>query len=129
MFRTRNRVSSRSAPDQDGAAPPPLTRAQIRELDRRIRDSMDPMRYLLTTALTTRHVLFYNVSDDVFVMDDPTQGTLFKRREAAAAIKALLTGRVHILQCRVTPRGRLILRSVPRVRPDWRRANRRGGAS
>lgn len=128
MSRTKYRVGSHVALQQDSAEPPPLTRTQIRELNRRVRDSMDRTRYLLATALTMGHALFYNVSDDVFAMDDPTQGTLFKRREVAMAVKALLTGRAEILQCRVTSRGRLILRSVPMVRPRWDRAERSDGA-
>lgn len=128
MSRTKHRVGSRVALDQDSADPPPLTRTQIRELNRRVRDSMDRTRYLLATALTMRHALFYNVSDDVFAMDGPTRGTLFKRREAAMAVKALLAGRAQILQCRVTSRGRLVLRSVPKVRPHWDRAGRSDGA-
>lgn len=128
MSRTKYRAGSRAALDQDSAEPPPLTRAQIRELNRRVRDSMDRKRYLLASALTMRHVLFYNVSDDVFAMDDPTRGTLFKRREAAMAVKALLTGRTQILQCRVTSRGRLVLSSVPKVRPYWGKAERSDGA-
>jgi hypothetical protein len=97
-------------------------------LNRRVRDSLDRTRYLLATALTVRHALFYNVSDDVYAMDDPAGGTLFKRREAAMAVKALLTGRAQILQCRVTSRGRLVLRSVPKVRPRWDSADRPDGA-
>ena len=128
MSRTKYRASSRFALDQDSAEPPPLTRSQVRELNRRVRDSMDRTRYLLSTVLTRRHALFYNISDDVFAMDDPARGTLFKRREAAMAVKALLTGRAQILQCRVTSRGRLVLRSVPKVRPHWDGAGRPDGA-
>lgn len=128
MSRTKYRVGSRFALDQDSAEPAPLTRTQIRELNRRVRDSMDRTRYLLATVLTRRHALFYNISDDVFAMDDPTRGTLFKRREAAMAVKALLTGRAQILQCRVTSQGRLVLRSVPKVRPHWDGAERPDGA-
>jgi len=127
MSRTKYRVGSGVAPDS--AEPPPLTKAQTRELNRRVRDSMDRTRYLLATALTTRHALFYNVSDDVFAMDDPTRGTLFKRREAAMAVKALLTRRAQILQCRITSRGRLVLRSVPRVRSRWDKDERPDGAT
>jgi len=129
MSRTKYRVGSRVAVDQDIDEPPPLTRAQTQELNRRVRDSMDRTRYLLATALTRRHALFYNVSDDVFAMDDPTRGTLFKRREAAMAVKALLTGRAQILQCRITSRGRLVLRSVPRLRPRWDQDQRPDGAT
>ena len=124
MSRTSNRVDPELELEPDRAEFPPLTRVQVRELERRLRDSKDRRRYLLATALSAKHPLFYNVSEDTFAMDDPTRGTLFKRRPAVEAIRALLSGGVRILQCRVSSRGRLILRSVPRVRAEWQRIPR-----
>jgi len=94
----------------------PLTGAQSRELARRVRDLKDRRRFLLAAALSAKHPLFYNVSDDTFVMDDATGATLFKRRSAAEAIRTHLSSGVQILQCRVSRKGRLVIRSVPRVR-------------
>jgi hypothetical protein len=54
-----------------------LTPAQRRELQRRIDDLDDPTRFLLVSQLTPRFALYYNVTDDVYVMNDPKGGTLF----------------------------------------------------
>lgn len=108
------------------AEPPPLTRAQIRELDRRVRDLADRTRYLLVSVLTRKHALYYNVSEDTFGMDAPAHGTLFKRRAAAVAIQRLLRSEVSIIACRVSRPGRLIQNSVPRLQPNWRRKRRFG---
>lgn len=127
MSGRENGPGSRSQRHQSaGDEFPPLTRTQIRELDRRLKDSMDPTRYLLVSAFTKRHALYYNLSDDVYAMNDPARGTLFKRRQAAVAVQALLHGRVEVVRCRVTARGRLILKSVGRVRPMWPRLRKRG---
>jgi hypothetical protein len=78
-----------------------LTPAQRRELQRRIDDLDDPTRFLLVSQLTPRFALYYNVTDDVYVMNDPKGGTLFKRRKAAAAVKTLLGKEksVRIIRC------------------------------
>lgn len=101
--------------------PPALTRAQIRELGRRIRDLDDRTRYFLASVLTAKHALYYNVSEDTFGMGDPSFATLFKRRSAAQAIQRLLSKGVQLAACRVNRRGRLVLRSVPQLRPVWGR--------
>ena len=101
--------------------PPPLTRSEIRELKRSISDLEDRTRYLLVSVFTPKHALYYDVSEDVFAMDTPSSGTLFKRRSAALAIRRLLRSHVEIVQCRVSRRGRLVKSSVPRLRPSWRR--------
>src|SRR5271170_2222231 len=85
----------------------PLTAAQLRELERRIRDAEDRTRYLLVSALGRKFALYYDVADDTFIWKDPRAATLFKRRAAAAAVKKLLSGRVEVVACRVDSRGRL----------------------
>lgn len=91
----------------------PLTAAQSRELERRVRDAEDRTRYLLVSVLGRKFALYYNVTDDTFIWKDPRSATLFKRRAAAAAVKKLLSDRVEVVACRVDSRGRLVLRSVP----------------
>lgn len=86
-----------------------------------MRDSDDRTRYLLASVLTARHALYYNVTEDMFGMGDPTFATLFKRRSAAQAIQKLLRSHVQLAACRVTRRGRLVLSSVPKLRPVWGR--------
>ena len=94
----------------------PLTASQIRELNRRVDDLNDRTRYLLVSLFTRRLVLYYDVSRDVWAANDPAAGTLFKRRAAAAAIKALLRDSVRIVRCRVNARERLVKGSVPALR-------------
>ncbi len=101
---------------------PPLTRAQMRELDRRVKDTEDRTRYLLVNVFTRKFALYYDVSDDMYAVNSPENATLFKRRRAALAIRRLLGDRVEITRCRVDRRGRLVIGSVPRLRGRGRRA-------
>ncbi|MFQ5828536.1 MAG: hypothetical protein ACE5JD_05195 [Candidatus Methylomirabilia bacterium] len=73
----------------------PLTKAQIRELRRRVGDLDDPVRYVLVSELTPRFALYYDVSDDVYAMNEPKGGTLFKRRQTALAVKRSLRSGVR----------------------------------
>ena len=75
MDRHLNTRSSRQPPgalDDDGE---PLTQAQVRELRRRAADLDDPARYLLVSQFRPRFALYYNVSDDVYAMNDPRSAT------------------------------------------------------
>ena len=85
-----------------------LSKPQARELRRRIRDLDDPTRYLLVSVFTPRFVLYYNVSNDTFGMNDPLLGTLFKRRAAAVAIQRLLRTGTQVVQCRADRHNRVI---------------------
>jgi len=68
----------------------PLSPAQTRELERRVRDSRDPIRYMLVSEFSRRFILYYNVSDDVYAMNNPAGGTLFKRLKTAESVKKQL---------------------------------------
>jgi hypothetical protein len=103
---------------------PPLTPAQSRELKRRLVDLKDRRRFLLVSAFTARTAFYYDVSRDTWGMNDPSLGTLFKRRATATAVQRLLRDGVQVVRCRVDRRDRLIKKSVPRVRPAWRRKKR-----
>lgn len=103
---------------------PPLTPAQIRELKRRLLDLKDRTRFLLVSAFTARTVFYYDVSRDTWGMNDPSLGTLFKRRMTATAVQRLLRDGVQVVRCRVDGRDRVIKKSVPRVRPEGRRKRR-----
>lgn len=72
-----------------------LTTAQVRELRRR-----DATRYMLVSQMGPRFALYYNVSEDAYVMNDPRGATLFKRRNAALAVKTLLGGSLRVIRCR-----------------------------
>lgn len=84
----------------------PLSPAQLRELRRRVRDSRDPVRYMLVSEFTRRFILYYNVSDDVYAMNDPSGGTLFKRLKTAQTVKKLLGGGTSVVKY-TTVRGKL----------------------
>src|SRR5713226_6763782 len=95
----------RSQPPTDAT---PLTRSQIREIERRIRDVDDRTRYLLVSVFAPRFALYYDVSNDLFAMNEPFSATLFKRKSAARAIQRLLRNHVEVVRCRVDRRNRLI---------------------
>ena len=129
----RNPYAPRVAPsagaraaDRVGEDEPPLTRAQMQELDRRVKDLHDRTRYLLVSAFSPRFALYYNVSEDTYGMNERAHATLFKRRAAALAIRRLLGGGVEIARCRVDRRGRLVLNSLAarRRRPAQKAAKR-----
>jgi hypothetical protein len=91
----------------------PLTKPQIRELERRLRDADDRTRYLLVSSLAPSFTLYYDVSSDNYVMNEPARATLFKRRQGAAAIQNTLGAGVAVVRCRVDARDALVLSSLP----------------
>lgn len=107
----------RTRPADDAPLPTP---AQVRELKRRLVDLKDRTRFLLVSAFTTRTAFYYDVSQDTWGMNDPSLGTLFKRRATALAVQRLLRDGVQVVRCRVDRRERLVKKSVPRIRPAWR---------
>jgi hypothetical protein len=59
----------------------------------------DRTRYLLVSRFTPRFALYYNVTDDMFVTNDPKGGTLFKKKNAAVAVQRLLRPSVQVVRC------------------------------
>lgn len=109
---------------------PPLTAAQRRELNRRIKDSDDRGRFLLTSVTLPGFSLYYVLQDDAWTIDDPAEATLFKRKTAAAAVRELLKPGVYVVPCKVDADGKLVLSSIKNrkvgrvrlaVKPSWRR--------
>lgn len=98
---------------------PKLSREWIREIERRLRDSRDPVRYMLVSEFGRNFILYYDVSDDVFAMNAPDRGTLFKRREAAERVCKTLSQGVRIVKF-TTSRGKL-RRLSPFRGPSWAR--------
>ncbi|MBI3391640.1 MAG: hypothetical protein HY039_00465 [Nitrospirae bacterium] len=88
MNRTNGQKDAMPPVDEDDIEPP--SPAQIRELKRRVRDSRDPIRYMLVSEFSRRFILYYNISDDVYAMNDPAGGTLFKRLKTAESVKKFL---------------------------------------
>lgn len=95
-----------------------LTKAQLRELDRRVADMKNPVRYLIESRFSPKFRLFYNVSDDVYAMNNPADATLFKRRKAALAVQKLLGGGTRIIRCTTRRRNGQVIPVLPsRKRP------------
>jgi hypothetical protein len=67
-----------------------------KELARRVLDEDDPVRYMVVSEFNREMIFYYNVSHDGFVLNDPTGGTLFKRRNAAEGVRRLLRPGVTI---------------------------------
>lgn len=89
----------------------PLSPEFIKELKRRVRDSHDPVRYMLVSEFSRRFILYYDVSSDTYVMNEPSRGTLFKRREAAEHVKKLLGKNVTV--AKFTTKGGKLKRLSP----------------
>ncbi len=101
-----------------------LTKAQLRELDRRIADAKDPVRYLIEGGFGPTFRLYYNVTDDVYVMNEPAHGTLFKRRQAAVAVQKLLGEGKRVIRCTTRRRKGQLIPVLPS-----RKRTTRGGRS
>jgi hypothetical protein len=109
---------------------PPLSREWKKEIARRVKDLDDPLRYMLVSEFGRKFILYYNVTSDSFAMNDPTLGTLFKRRQAAEGVKKLLGRGVAVVK--FTAKGGKLKRLSPFVGivRQWRRnrAFESGGA-
>jgi hypothetical protein len=123
----RSSSPNKSAPKAKRSRRPPtkhelgddsdLSPAQVRELEKRIKDLDDRTRYLLVSILGPSFVLYYNVSEDTYGWNEPAHATLFKRRKAAQAIAQLLGDKDSVVQCSVNKRGELVKKtlSLPRA--------------
>jgi hypothetical protein len=78
----------------------------IRELKRRVKDSRDPVRYMLVSEFSRKFILYYDVTSDTFAMNDASRGTLFKRREVAESVKTHLGKSIALVKFTITG-GRL----------------------
>ena len=89
----------------------PLSPEWAREINKRVRDIENPIRYIITSALSRRFVFFYNVSTDTFAVNKPEEGTLFKRRELAVRVAEIL-GKGHTV-VKFTTRNGVLKRLSP----------------
>ena len=120
------RISGRIAPKENVDDDSQLSPEWIRELKRRVKDSRDPVRYVLVSEFSRKFILYYDVSTDTFAMNNASRGTLFKRREVAESVKDHLGEGVALVKFtvkggrlkRLSPfRGmRLRSRSASRIR-------------
>jgi hypothetical protein len=92
-------VAARKPMARDDADDEHLTPAAVRKLRREVADLENPIRYFLVSEMGPRFRLYYDVSDDVYVMNDPRGATLFKRRQTALAVKRLLGTGIRIVRC------------------------------
>ena len=108
-YRTAGPKSRRGGPGSRMGRDEPAdwnpTPAQILEIERRVTDFDDPVRYLLVSRMVPRFSLYYNVSDDHYAMNDPSGATLFKRRKAAEFVRRTLGLGIQILECRTRRRN------------------------
>jgi hypothetical protein len=81
------KISDRASLNENVDDDPQLSPEWIRELKRRVKDSRDPVRYMLVSEFSRKFVLYYDVSTHTFAMNNPSRGTLFKRREVAESVK------------------------------------------
>jgi hypothetical protein len=79
------RISGRIAPKEDVDDAPQLSPEWIRELKRRVKDSRDPVLYMLVSEFSRKFILYYDVTSGTYAMNDASRGTLFKRRESLKA--------------------------------------------
>ncbi len=105
------RISGRIAPKESVEDDPQLSPEWIRELKRRVRDSRDPVRYMLVSEFSRKFILYYDVATDTFAMNDASRGTLFKRREIAESVKKHLGKGVALVK--FTVKGNRLTRLSP----------------
>jgi|GEM_PF-4462818 len=122
LERQSKRWASTQVPTGDEVEP--LTRAQRQVLNRRLRDSRDPTRYLVASVPAPHFILYYNVSDDTFAVNNPRAGTLFKSKVIAEAVRRPLGRHQTLLTCQVRKNGQLILSSLPKRPKTWMSAMR-----
>ena len=91
-----------------------FTHSQTRGLQRILKDTCDTTRYLIISQLGDHFTLYYNVSDDLYAMNNPTGGTLFKRRCTAVAVSHLLSPVVKVIRCSTNLKEGKIVPVLPR---------------
>jgi hypothetical protein len=118
------RISGRIAPKEDVADDAPLSPEWIKEINRRVKDSRDPVRYMLVSEFSRKFILYYDVSTDTFAMNIPSRGTLFKRREVAESVKDHLGQGIALVK--FTVKGGRLKRLSPfrGMKPRRRSTNR-----
>jgi hypothetical protein len=111
---------------------PLLTKRQLAELERRVADAMDPVRYVIVSSFLPKFSLFYCPSDGMFVMNEIPDTALFKRKaEALALARALKCGqpkrarRLRVIQVKKTKRSVRIIEEVQVDGRTWKPKLRR----
>lgn len=84
-----------------------MTPSQVREIRARVKDFDDPMRFVIASQFLRKFVLYYNVSDDTYAMNNISTATLFKRKRAAETVRKLLGANTRLLKVRLMKGGRI----------------------
>ena len=77
---------------------------------------------MVVSEFTRKFILYYNVTDDTFAVNDPSLGTLFKRRAIAKGVLKHLGRKMTLLK--FTVKGGKLKRLSP-FRGGWLRHNKR----
>ena len=113
------RKPSRTAQSDDHDIP--LTKAQKKELDRRLADMLDPMRYVIVSPFSRTFSLFYQPGDGTYIMNEIPESTWFKRKVEALAVansiedrrrKKRLRRSLQVIAIRRTKDGAEVLEKV-----------------
>jgi predicted XRE-type DNA-binding protein len=103
----------------DAKADFPLTKAQIAELERRVKDIDDPTRWVVVSTILPRTFLAYVPSSGMFVGDEIPGAALFKRKAEAEAVLRVLEGRrskksrdLQVLEVKQTKQGVRVVQKV-----------------
>jgi hypothetical protein len=103
---------------------PPLSKRQLAELARRVKDTLDPVRYVIVSPFAPNFSMCYCPSDGMFVMNEIPDLALFKRKTEALCVAQVLErrlskpgGGLQIIQVKKTKRG---VRILGHVRSDGR---------
>ena len=126
------KTAARMAKETEDDDFPPLTKAQIAELKRRVAEMDDPTRYLVVSAFSNRFALYYDVESNCYTHNRPEGATAFKSLDVAKAVlKALSEGRrrhrnsgLQIIRARKTKTGLRLLEKPVSWLDELVRANR-----
>ena len=98
-----------------------LSAAELARLRQTMADVREARRFVIVSQVIRGYVMYYNVSDHGFVLNNPAAATLFLKREAAEAVAALLHDGVRVLRCQTRMAKGV---RVPIVRTKPRRTSR-----
>ena len=117
--------------DEPNDGPWEMSPREVKELRRRVADLKDKTRYMLVVPFLPGSMMYYDISTDCYAWNNPSGGTLFKRKKAAEAIRRLLRPEVKVVvvKCSLARRKGIDVPVLPKeFRPRRRRLkNTRNG--
>lgn len=100
-------------------AEPEMRPEELKELKRRLHESDDPVRYIVTSSLVRGWAMAYDVAQNVYCHEHVSEGCLIKDLRVAQAIAKHLSGAsrrnsdLHVLPVRRTKSGFRVLKNIP----------------